>query len=144
MVKGKEIDVRDTGGTSIERKKWIRVREGTSLVIFVVALSSYDEVNYWNDENAMDTAFQVFDEQVNSEGFAETPFILFFTKYDIFREKVLRKPITAARCFNNYNGAMYDVQESLQYIKKRFNSVNRNEDRTIFMYHIDNRRWNFL
>jgi hypothetical protein len=44
LIKGVEFRVFDVGGQRSERKKWIHCFEDVNAVIFVAAVSEYDEV----------------------------------------------------------------------------------------------------
>merc|ERR1712241_965610 len=99
-------------------RKWIHFFSNVTSVIFVVSLSCYDELTFEDEENAMVVSIAVFDEQVNSEWFADIPFILFLNKSDLYNEKILNVPIKVAPCFSDYSGPTADAQASLTYIRK--------------------------
>ena len=46
MIDGKGFEMYDVGGQRNERKKWIHCFEDVTAVIFVAALSEYDQVLY--------------------------------------------------------------------------------------------------
>merc|ERR1711916_159161 len=77
-----------------ERKKWIHCFDQVTAVIFVAAISEYDQVLYEdNSMGRMDEAVLLFDEICNSKFFKQTSMILFLNKRDLFREKLLKVPI---------------------------------------------------
>ena len=48
----------------------------------------------------------------------KTPFIIFFNKYDIFQEKILRKGIQ--NTFPDYDGPPDSVEESLEFLRRKY------------------------
>lgn len=93
----------DVGGQRNERKKWIHCFEGVTAIIFVTALSEYDQKCYEDDEtNRMKESLLLFDEICNSRWFADTSIILFLNKDDLFREKIKKVDLKVA--FPDYNG----------------------------------------
>jgi len=83
----------DVGGQRNERKKWIHCFDNVTAVIFVAAISEYDQVLYEdNSMNRMDEAVMLFDEVCNSKYFRKTSMILFLNKKDLFREKLATIP----------------------------------------------------
>lgn len=83
----------DVGGQRNERKKWIHCFEGVHAVIFVAAISEYNQVLFEDPlMNRMDEAVILFDEICNSKWFKKTAMILFLNKVDLFKEKLLEAP----------------------------------------------------
>lgn len=83
-----EFKVFDVGGQRNERKKWIHCFENVTGVIFIAALSGYDQVLFEDDKtNRMTEALRLFKEICNSRWFKDTSMILFLNKCDLFKEK---------------------------------------------------------
>eukprot|EP01029_Cantina_marsupialis_P030749 TRINITY_DN842_c0_g1_i1.p1 TRINITY_DN842_c0_g1~~TRINITY_DN842_c0_g1_i1.p1 ORF type:complete len:370 (-),score=95.63 TRINITY_DN842_c0_g1_i1:780-1889(-) len=81
----------DVGGQRNERKKWIYCFDDVTAVIFVAALSEYDQTLYEdNSQNRMTEALHLFAEICNSRWFTNTSMILFLNKRDLFEEKIKR------------------------------------------------------
>jgi len=122
----------DVGGQKNDRKKWLPCFEYVSAIIFVVAISDYDQFLLEDDEkiNRMDDALNFFSSVVNSRWF-ETPVItLIFNKCEVFREKIKQVPLTVA--FPNYVGEnTYD--EGYNFIKAEFLKRNYLEQRSILV-----------
>ena len=89
-----EFCMYDVGGQRNERKKWIHLFDNVTAVIFVAAISEYDQVLY-EDENMyrMDEALLLFDEVCNMKHFRDTSMILFLNKTDLFRQKLKTVPV---------------------------------------------------
>merc|ERR1719229_1850410 len=61
----------DVGGQRNERKKWVRCFENVTAVLYVVALSEYDQLCYEDNEtNRVLEALDLFEDISNSEWFA--------------------------------------------------------------------------
>merc|ERR1712038_2154980 len=112
----------DVGGQRSERKKWIHHFDNVDCVLFVVALSEYDQVLVEDPTvNRMQESLNLFNEMVNNSYFSEMPFIVFFNKKDLFEEKIKKKSITLA--FPEYrgkNGQMHDDEDSSGFIIDTF------------------------
>ncbi|KAF9150718.1 hypothetical protein BGX20_005609, partial [Mortierella sp. AD010] len=86
----------DVGGQRSERKKWIHCFEGVTAVLFLVAISGYDQCLVEDkDSNQMEEALMLFDQICNSQWFIDTAMIMFMNKTDIFREKIKTSSIKA-------------------------------------------------
>ena len=84
----------DVGGQRNERKKWIHCFEGVTAVIFVAAISEYDQTLFEADSvNRMVEALDLFEEICGIPYFVDSSIILFLNKCDLFEEKVRTVPI---------------------------------------------------
>lgn len=84
----------DVGGQRNERKKWIHCFDGVTAIIFVGAISEYDQVLYEDKtQNRLVEAVELFDEICNSKWFTETSIILFLNKRDLFMDKFVESKI---------------------------------------------------
>ena len=80
-----------------ERRKWINFFDGVTSVIFVAAISEYNQVLCEDSSiNRQDDAIQLFKDTIDTKCFQKTPFILFLNKIDLFREKLARIPFRVA------------------------------------------------
>jgi len=69
----------DVGGQRNERKKWIHCFENVTAVLFVAAISAYDQTLYEDETtNRMVEALNLFEEICNSRWFRDTSMVLFF------------------------------------------------------------------
>lgn len=116
--------VLDAGGQRSERKKWIHSFQGITAVIFVLALSEYDQMLFEDERvNRMKESIMLFGALLNSKWFKNTPFILFLNKTDLFEEKVKRMPIR--KYFPDYQGRVGDSEAGIKYFEKIFLSMNK-------------------
>ncbi|KAL0479316.1 guanine nucleotide-binding protein G(q) subunit alpha [Acrasis kona] len=89
QLKYKPVKIVLMGSQRNERKKWIHAFSNVSAVIFVVALSEYNQVLYEDGRtNRLRESLLLFDEIVNSSYFTDTPVFLFLNKQDVFLEKI--------------------------------------------------------
>jgi guanine nucleotide-binding protein G(i) subunit alpha len=101
----------DVGGQRNERKKWIHCFEGVTAVIFVAALSEYDQILFEDaSTNRMMEALNLFDEICNNSFFIKSAMILFLNKRDLFAEKIKLKKISDSSMFREYQGVDNDYE----------------------------------
>lgn len=122
----------DVGGQRSERRKWIHCFDCVTAVLFCASLSEYDQKLREDDsQNRMKESLLLFDEICNSPWFRDTAFILFLNKTDLFREKIVRVPLTV--CFPNYNGAQtYDA--CADFIKNQFKDQSTSNSDKIYTH----------
>ena len=66
----------DVGGQRSERKKWIHCFENVTALVFLVALSEYDQMLYEDESvNRMQEALTLFDSICNSRWFVKTSIV---------------------------------------------------------------------
>lgn len=119
-----KFKVLDAGGQRSERRKWIHCFQGITAVLFVLAVSEYDQMLFEDERvNRMHEAIMLFDSLCNSRWFHNVPFILFVNKVDLFEQKLKKSPIK--NYFPDYNGKPGDVNAGLKYFEDIFSSLNR-------------------
>ncbi|KAG0672641.1 guanine nucleotide-binding protein subunit alpha [Maudiozyma exigua] len=119
-----KFKVLDAGGQRSERKKWIHSFQGITAVLFVLAMSEYDQMLFEDERvNRMNESIMLFDALLNSKWFRDTPFILFLNKMDLFDEKVKRMPIR--KYFPEYQGRVGDSEAGVKYFENIFLSLNK-------------------
>ncbi|KAI9491619.1 guanine nucleotide-binding protein subunit alpha [Zychaea mexicana] len=122
----------DVGGQRSERKKWIHCFENVTAIIFLVAISEYDQVLIEDETvNRMQEALTLFDSICNSRWFVKTSIILFLNKIDIFKEKLPKHPLVES--FSDFKGSnTYD--DASEYILNRFVSLNQSDTKQIYTH----------
>jgi len=94
-IEGNEFKMFDVGGQRNERKKWMHCFENVTAVLFVAALSEYDQKLFEDEStNRLDEAITLFYEICNSKWFRKTSMILFLNKRDLFETKLQKKPLS--------------------------------------------------
>ncbi|KAJ3052690.1 guanine nucleotide-binding protein subunit alpha [Rhizophlyctis rosea] len=122
----------DVGGQRSERKKWIHCFEEVTAIVFLVAISEYDQVLVEDETvNRMQEALTLFDSICNSRWFTKTSIILFLNKIDLFKEKLLRSPM--GKYFPDYTGGD-SYEAASEYILQRFVSLNQSDQKQIYTH----------
>uniref|UniRef100_A0A0K0ET43 Uncharacterized protein n=1 Tax=Strongyloides stercoralis TaxID=6248 RepID=A0A0K0ET43_STRER len=102
-LKNIDFKVYDVGGQRSERRKWIHCFDNVHGLIFVAAVSEFNQVlREDNKTNRLMEAIELFDSVSNSPFFEHACIIIFLNKKDIFAEKIKRFSIK--ECFPSYNG----------------------------------------
>jgi len=117
---GERIPMRmlDVAGQRSERKKWIPYFTDATAVIFVAALSEYDQVLAEDGRtNRLLESVHLFTEIMNSHWFAHTPLVLFLNKCDLFAEKLRRVPLNVL--FPKYSGST-DYASACAFLCREF------------------------
>ncbi|KAH0551029.1 hypothetical protein GP486_007614 [Trichoglossum hirsutum] len=115
----------DVGGQRSERKKWIHCFENVNCLMFLVAISGYDQCLVEDkDGNQMQEALMLFESIVNSQWFSKSSLILFLNKIDLFREKLITSPIP--KYFPDYVGDHTDPKLASKFFQAKFKGLNRN------------------
>lgn len=142
----------DVGGQRSERKKWIHCFENVTTILFLVAISEYDQLLFEDETvNRMQEALTLFDSICNSRWFVKTSIILFLNKIDRFKEKLPVSPMK--HYFPDYEGKLNqngangrehqksniaeggpDYAAACDYILNRFVSLNQHETKQIYTH----------
>jgi len=131
-IDGNQFKMFDVGGQRNERKKWIHCFENVTAVLFVAAISEYDQVLYEDENtNRMVEALNLFEEICNSRWFRETSMILFLNKRDLFQEKIQK--VSLRTCFEIYDGPN-TYQAGCEFLQEQFESRNRNPDKQVYTH----------
>ncbi|KAI8377391.1 G-alpha protein [Radiomyces spectabilis] len=116
----------DVGGQRSERKKWIHCFENVTALVFLVAISEYDQVLFEDESvNRLQEALTLFDSICNSRWFIKTSIILFLNKIDLFAQKLPRSPLS--NYFDDYHGGD-NYEAACQFLLQRFVSLNTRAD----------------
>jgi len=119
-IDGIVYELHDVGGQRSERRKWICCFENVDAVIFVAALSEYDQTLVEAKRtNRMVEALELFRSVCNNCAFADTSILLFLNKKDIFAEKIVYSDISLQRPFSDYAGGK-DFDHGVFYFIQQF------------------------
>jgi len=131
-IDGNQFKMFDVGGQRNERKKWIHCFENVTAVLFVAAISEYDQVLYeCEDTNRMEEALNLFEEICNSRWFRQTSMILFLNKRDLFQEKI--EKVALRNFFKSYEGAN-TYEAGCVFLQEQFESRNRNPEKQVYTH----------
>mmetsp|Transcript_81012 Transcript_81012/g.161563 ORF Transcript_81012/g.161563 Transcript_81012/m.161563 type:complete len:360 (-) Transcript_81012:208-1287(-) len=134
-VDGATFSMYDVGGQKNERKKWIHCFDNVNAVMFVAALSEYDQTLFEDEaENRMSDAIQLFKWVCSQSCFESTSMLLFLNKRDLFEKKCPKVDIGAQPAFADYSGAPFDVDDGIKYFSDKFQAQNNNQSKQIFSH----------
>ncbi|KAG0168546.1 guanine nucleotide-binding protein subunit alpha [Apophysomyces sp. BC1034] len=133
MINNSTYRMFDVGGQRSERKKWIHCFENVTAIVFLVAISEYDQVLAEDSSvNRLQESLTLFDSICNSRWFTKTSIILFLNKIDLFAEKLKYSPL--AHYFGDYTGDS-NYEQACQYLLQRFVSLNtRAETKQVYTH----------
>lgn len=123
----------DVGGQRSERRKWIHCFENVTSIMFLVALSEYDQVLVESDsENRMEESKALFRTIIMYPWFQNSSVILFLNKKDLLEEKILHSHLVDY--FPSYDGPPRDATAAREFILKMFVELNPDSDKIIYSH----------
>ncbi|KAK9739408.1 G-protein alpha subunit [Popillia japonica] len=123
----------DVGGQRSERRKWIHCFENVTSIIFLVALSEYDQTLFeTGNENRMQESMVLFETIVTYPWFANSSMILFLNKKDILEEKIMTSHLVDY--FPEFDGPRQDAIAAREFILEMFKNLNVNPNRRIYSH----------
>ncbi|WVR07038.1 hypothetical protein IAU60_004077 [Kwoniella sp. DSM 27419] len=125
----------DVGGQRSERRKWLNIFDSVTALVFLIAISEYDQKLYEDETvNRMQEAMTLFESVANSRWFTKTSIILFLNKIDIFRAKLPVSPLS--NTFPEYRGgANYDA--ACSFLLEKFVGLNKTPTKSIYAHYTD-------
>lgn len=122
----------DVGGQRNERRKWIHCFEDVTAIIFVAALSEYDQVlEEDNETNRMVESLKLFEDTINNDWFNRKPIILFLNKVDIFEKKLEHSSL--GDYFSEYKGGS-DLSKAKKWVQEQYDSRNHSPSRQVYIH----------
>lgn len=108
MIHNNTFNIYDVGGQRNERRKWIHCFDEVTAVIFVAALSEYDQVLFEDfSQNRMVEAIEIFHEHLHSAWFQKSAVILFLNKEDLFEAKLKERDIKSIKEWEDFEGVSW-------------------------------------
>ncbi|OAD55088.1 Guanine nucleotide-binding protein G(q) subunit alpha [Eufriesea mexicana] len=123
----------DVGGQRSERRKWIHCFENVTSIIFLVALSEYDQILFESEnENRMEESKALFKTIITYPWFQQSSVILFLNKKDLLEEKIMYSHLVDY--FPEYNGPKQEHVPAREFILKVYLSTNPDPDRMCYSH----------
>ncbi|KAM6227755.1 guanine nucleotide-binding protein subunit alpha-14 [Spheniscus humboldti] len=123
----------DVGGQRSERRKWIHCFESVTSIIFLVALSEYDQVlTECDNENRMEESKALFKTIITYPWFLNSSVILFLNKKDLLEEKIMYSHLISY--FPEYTGPKQDVKAARDFILKLYQDQNPDKEKVIYSH----------
>ncbi|XP_016968887.2 G protein alpha q subunit-like isoform X1 [Drosophila rhopaloa] len=118
-LKGLKIRMVDVAGQRSERAKWIHCFENVTSIMFLAALSEFDQsLAEAESDNRMKESNALFQSITLSPWFQNVSHILFLNKTDLFAEKIMTRDLVDY--FPEYNGPKKDVKKAQDFILKMY------------------------
>ena len=143
-IKGVKFSMFDVGGQRNERRKWIHCFDNVHAVVFVAALSEFDQVLYEDEsQNRMCEALDLFQQISNSKWFADTAMILFLNKNDLFeaklakltaRNETMAQYCTVEKGFREAYTGSNDYQQCVDYWKAQFTAQPQDKAKSVYTH----------
>ncbi|XP_067839215.1 guanine nucleotide-binding protein subunit alpha-14 [Heptranchias perlo] len=123
----------DVGGQRSERRKWIHCFENVTSIIFLVALSEYDQVlAECDNENRMEESKALFKTIITYPWFHSSSVILFLNKKDLLEEKIMYSHLVDY--FPEYDGPQQDAKAARDFILKTYQDQNPDKEKDIYSH----------
>ncbi|KAM4616251.1 guanine nucleotide-binding protein subunit alpha-14-like isoform 1-T1 [Polymixia lowei] len=123
----------DVGGQRSERRKWIHCFENVTSIIFLVALSEYDQVlAECDNENRMEESKALFKTIITYPWFQRSSVILFLNKTDILKEKIIHSHV--ATYFPEFTGPQQDTKSAQEFILKMYQEQNPDKEKQVYAH----------
>lgn len=123
----------DVGGQRSERRKWIHCFENVTSIIFLVALSEYDQILFESEnENRMEESKALFKTIITYPWFQHSSVILFLNKKDLLEEKIMYSHLVDY--FPEYDGPKQDDVRAREFILKVYLRENPDPDRMCYSH----------
>ncbi|XP_052840468.1 G protein alpha q subunit-like [Drosophila gunungcola] len=113
----------DIAGQRSERRKWIHCFSNVTSVIFLAALSEYDQVLFESDsDNRMMESKALFRTIITCPWFQNSSHILFLNKTDLLEEKIMFSHLVDY--FPEYDGPQQDAKAAQEFILEMYQGLN--------------------
>ncbi|KAL0832721.1 guanine nucleotide-binding protein G(q) subunit alpha isoform X4 [Ostrinia nubilalis] len=123
----------DVGGQRSERRKWIHCFENVTSIIFLVALSEYDQILFESEnENRMEESKALFKTIITYPWFQHSSVILFLNKKDLLEEKIMYSHLVDY--FPEYDGPQRDAITAREFILRMFVDLNPDAEKIIYSH----------
>ncbi|NP_001089856.1 guanine nucleotide binding protein (G protein), alpha 14 S homeolog [Xenopus laevis] len=123
----------DVGGQRSERRKWIHCFENVTSIIFLVALSEYDQVlAECDNENRMEESKALFQTIITYPWFQNSSVILFLNKKDLLQDKIMYSHLIDY--FPEFTGPKQDAQAARDFILKLYQDQNPDKEKVIYSH----------
>lgn len=116
-----EFQITDVGFKLSEHKKWLHYFDNVTAIIFLVAISEYDQFSYGDNNkkvNCLRESLGLLKAITQYEYFSDISIIFVFNKNDLFEEKIMQSHLKDY--FPEYKGLLYDPMAARSFILDMF------------------------
>jgi len=123
----------DVGGQRSERRKWIHCFENVTSIMFLTAISEYDQVLVESDnENRLEESMALFQKILQYPWFNQSSMILFLNKKDLLAEKIQYSHLSDY--FPAYKGPKQDETAGGEFVLKMFEDLYPDSRRFVYSH----------
>ncbi|KAE8285206.1 Guanine nucleotide-binding protein subunit alpha-14 [Larimichthys crocea] len=123
----------DVGGQRSERRKWIHCFENVTSIIFLAALSEYDQVLYESvKDNRLSESLALFKTILSYKWFQESSTILFLNKTDLLEEKIAQSDL--ATYFPAYTGPRCNSESAKKFILQMYKDQHGDRQKPLYTH----------
>ncbi|KAI8609593.1 guanine nucleotide binding protein alpha o polypeptide [Chytriomyces sp. MP71] len=123
----------DVGGQRSERRKWAPYFDDVTAILFLVAISAYDQVCFEDEHmNRLTESLNLFASICNHPVFKHTSLVLFLNKIDLFKEKL--KTVPLQQYMPEYAGPD-EYEATSSFISHQFLSLNKYPEKPIIVHY---------
>jgi GTPase SAR1 family protein len=132
-----KISLVDVGGQRNERKKWIHHFDRVTAIVFVAAISEFDQVLFEDQQtNRLQEALDLWGELCNLPFFGRSHLILVLNKKDLLKQKLaagIDPRVACPALFQNFQGPL-EYDPLVDYIVELFAERNDMPDRSVICH----------
>eukprot|EP00800_Vazella_pourtalesii_P012428 TRINITY_DN2926_c1_g1_i1.p1 TRINITY_DN2926_c1_g1~~TRINITY_DN2926_c1_g1_i1.p1 ORF type:complete len:363 (-),score=30.95 TRINITY_DN2926_c1_g1_i1:111-1199(-) len=124
----------DVGGQKSERRKWIHCFEGVDAVMYLAAISEFDQFLAENEsQNRLEESLNLFNTIIHYPWFLTSPIILFLNKTDLLKEKL--EISNLADTWPDFKGPQRDDKAAREFIYNMFSIIWKQNQVRSNVYH---------
>eukprot|EP00469_Lotharella_globosa_P007014 CAMPEP_0167784174 /NCGR_PEP_ID=MMETSP0111_2-20121227/7488_1 /TAXON_ID=91324 /ORGANISM="Lotharella globosa, Strain CCCM811" /LENGTH=1561 /DNA_ID=CAMNT_0007675211 /DNA_START=235 /DNA_END=4920 /DNA_ORIENTATION=+ len=132
-IKDQIFKIVDVAGQRGSRSRWIPLFTTANACLFVCSLAGYNRyLLEENDKLRIYEGLELFDDIVNQPALRKVPIILFLNKVDLFEKEI--KTTSLQHAFPQYSGAPDSLEESIAFLRHRFQKTVRDPNRQVFIH----------
>ncbi|XP_075899792.1 guanine nucleotide-binding protein subunit alpha-14-like [Nelusetta ayraudi] len=123
----------DVGGQRSERRKWIHCFENITSVIYLAAISEYDQVLFENEnDNRLQESLALFKTILASPWFEKSSTILFLNKKDLLEEKIMRSHV--ATYFPAFTGPQCNAEAAKKFFLQLYKNLHVEREKPLYSH----------
>ncbi|XP_068190266.1 guanine nucleotide-binding protein subunit alpha-14-like [Antennarius striatus] len=124
----------DVGGQRSERRKWIHCFENVTSIMFLAAISEYDQVLYESEtDNRLIESLALFKTILSYAWFQESSTILFLNKTDLLKEKIATSHL--ATYFPAYTGPKCNAESAKSFILMLYKEQHGKRQKALYTHY---------
>ena len=132
MINNQAFQMYDVGGQRSERRNWLPLFDNVTAIVFVAAISEYNQVVAEDrSKNRMQEALELFEQIANSKHFEGIDIILVLNKKDLFEQKI--RTVDPVTWFPDYKGGC-DFIKAEAYFKAQFEKRINDKKKMLYTY----------